>query len=71
MNPERLNTDPNFTDPDTFYAALTDIHRDRDRDQSERVNARLVLLLANHIGDLGTLQEALSIASDLKGDDAK
>jgi len=61
----KLNTQPNFTDPDAFYAALTAIHRDLDRDQSERVNARLVLLLANHIGDMEALQEALEVASNL------
>ncbi len=68
MKPTHLNINPNFSDPDTFYAALTNIHRDLDREQSERVNARLVLLLANHIGDLGTLEEALSIASELSND---
>lgn len=62
----KLNTQPNFTDPDAFYAALTSAHRDLDRDQSERVNARLVLLLANHIGDMEALQEALEVASDLR-----
>ena len=66
MKPQRLNTSPNFTDADAFYAALTDMHRDLDRDQSERANARLVLLLANHIGDQDTLCEALTIAADLK-----
>ncbi|TQV78850.1 DUF2783 domain-containing protein [Exilibacterium tricleocarpae] len=65
MTPQRLNTAPNFSDADAFYAALTDMHRDLDRDQSERANARLVLLLANHIGDLDTLREALAIAGAL------
>lgn len=60
-----LNTEPNFTNADGFYAALTDIHRDLSRDDSERVNARLVLLLANHIGDDKTLREALAIAQDI------
>lgn len=62
----KLNTQPNFSDPDRFYAALTDIHRELDRQQSECVNARLILLLANHIGDFDTLQDALAIAKDVE-----
>ncbi|TDF37252.1 DUF2783 domain-containing protein [Alteromonadaceae bacterium M269] len=62
----KLNTLPNFSDPDRFYAALTDLHRDLDPKQSECVNARLILLLANHIGDFDTLQDALSIAKEVE-----
>ena len=58
-----LNLEPNFTDPDAFYAALTDLHRELEPEQSERVNARLILLLANHIGDQGMLLEAMRIAA--------
>lgn len=65
MSTQHLNTEPNFTDPDGFYAALTDIHRDLSRDDSERVNARLVLLLANHIGEDAPLREALAIAREI------
>ena len=59
-----LITEPNFTDPDAFYAALTDIHRDLEPEESERVNARLILLLANHIGDQEALLEAMRIAAE-------
>ncbi len=59
----RLELNPNFSDPDAFYAALTEAHRERSEADSERINARLVLLLANHIGDQQVLKEALSIAS--------
>ena len=62
---KKLNTKPNMTDPDAFYAALTDAHRDLEREDSERLNARLVLLLSNHIGDVEVLEEALKIARDL------
>lgn len=58
----RLELNPHFTDPDAFYAALTDLHRDCSEAQSERINARLILLLANHIGDQQVLEEALAIA---------
>ncbi len=65
MMENKLNTQPNMTDPDAFYASLTSAHRDLDPEQSERLNARLILLLSNHIGDTGVLSEALNIASDL------
>ena len=58
-----LNLEANFSDPDSFYAALTDLHRDRDPEQSERINARIILLLANHIGDQEVLLEAMRSAT--------
>ncbi|MEQ8517252.1 MAG: DUF2783 domain-containing protein [Chromatocurvus sp.] len=57
-----LQTTPNFTDPDAFYAALADVHRDRTAEESEKINARLILLLANQVGDQAVLMEALRIA---------
>jgi Protein of unknown function (DUF2783) len=51
-----------FTPGDDFYDALIDTHRDLSDEQSQLVNARLVLLLANHIGDLRVLREALAAA---------
>lgn len=55
---------PNFTDPDEFYAALMDAIRELDQATAERVNTRLILLLANHIGDVAVLKEAIAIARD-------
>ncbi len=60
-----LIIDNNFSDADAFYAELTDAHRDLSSHDSERLNARLVLLLANHIGDNTLLSQALAIAGDL------
>ena len=54
-----LNIEANLALPDDFYEALIDTHRDLDAAQSEKVNARLILLLANHIGDLDVLREAM------------
>ncbi len=51
-----------FTPGDDFYEALIDTHRDLTDEQSAMVNAKLVLLLANHIGDIGVLREAMAIA---------
>ena len=70
-----LNTDPNFFTPgkryfrafspgDDFYEALIEMHRDLSDEQSAMVNARLILLLANHIGDISVLREAMQIARD-------
>ncbi|MEY2653191.1 MAG: hypothetical protein RLZZ524_218 [Pseudomonadota bacterium] len=75
MSLQHLNTQPNFGIPgerfvraytpgDDFYEALIDSHRDLSDAQSEQLNARLVLLLANHIGDLRVLREALAAARD-------
>lgn len=60
-----LNLQPNFSDADAFYAALADLHRAGDEQKSERINARLILLLANHIGDQSVLLEAMQIAAQL------
>lgn len=57
-----LTTDPNLDAPDSFYEALIDAHRDLSEAQSHALNARLVLLLANHIGDLRVLREAIEVA---------
>jgi phosphoribosyl 1,2-cyclic phosphodiesterase len=58
----RLNVDPNVADPDAFYELLVDTHQDLRDEQSRMLNAQLVLLLSNHIGDLEVLREAFAIA---------
>ncbi|MCL2913287.1 DUF2783 domain-containing protein [Shewanella corallii] len=58
----KLVTQVNFTDGDSFYEALMALHRSLDDSQSLEVNARLILLMANHIGDNQVLKEALEIA---------
>ena len=57
-----LVTTPNFSNADDFYEALIDMHRDLSDEQSAMVNARLILLLSNHIGDITILREAMQIA---------
>ena len=60
-----LNTEPNLDAPDDFYEALIDAHRDLSATQSHQLNAKLILLLlANHIGQLDVLKQALQIARD-------
>jgi hypothetical protein len=51
-----------YTPGDDFYEALIDTHRDLSDEQSSLVNAKLVLLLSNHIGDLSVLRQAMNIA---------
>lgn len=57
-----LVTTPNLSAPDDFYEALIDAHRDLSTEESHALNARLVLVLVNHVGDLDVLREALGIA---------
>ena len=59
-----LNTNPNIATPDDFYEELIELHRDLTEEQSALVNAKLVLLLANHVGDLAVLREAMRAARD-------
>ena len=59
-----LITEPNLETPDPFYEALIDTHRDLSEAQSHALNARLVLLLANHIGQHAVLVQALKAARD-------
>jgi len=57
-----LRTEPQIADPDGFYAALMEAHRGLDDAASRRLDARLVILLANHIGDGAVLREAVALA---------
>lgn len=57
-----LNTQPNLPRPDDFYETLIDAHRNLSDEQSAMLNAQLILLLANHIGDMAVLREALTAA---------
>lgn len=58
------DTRSRFADPDAAYRALVEAHRGLSDDQSNDLNARLVLILANHIGDLDVLRKAISLAKD-------
>jgi hypothetical protein len=57
-----LNTESGLKAPDDFYQELIDAHRDLTDGQSALLNARLILLLANHVGDPTVLREALAAA---------
>ncbi|MFM7226860.1 MAG: DUF2783 domain-containing protein [Betaproteobacteria bacterium] len=68
-----LITEPHFHEPgkryfrdfspgDDFYQLLIDTHRDLSESQSAMLNAKLILILANHVGDISALREAMQIA---------
>ncbi len=57
-----LITDPNIPDPDGFYAELIAAHDGLSDEDSTALNARLVLILANHIGDREVIRQALDAA---------
>ncbi len=58
----QLITTPNLDAPDDFYEALIEAHQGLSTEQSHALNARLVLVLANHIGSLAVLREAFAAA---------
>ncbi|CAM8649867.1 Protein of unknown function DUF2783 [Oxalobacteraceae bacterium] len=68
-----LIIEPNFREPgkryfrdfspgDDFYQLLIDTHRGLSEEQSAMVNAKLILILSNHIGDISVLREAMQMA---------
>lgn len=57
-----LNREPHIPDPDGFYAELVDAQRDLSDEQADMLLAKLVLILANHIGDRAVLSEAIRLA---------
>jgi len=63
-----LITESNHPAPDDFYEQLTATHRGLTDAESALVNAKLVLLLANHIGDPEVLAQAMTAARQGIGD---
>lgn len=57
-----INLEPNLTDADGFYDALLRAHDGLTKVQSDALNARLILVLANQIGDPDVLRDALAVA---------
>lgn len=63
-----LNVQPNLARPDETYARLVSAHEGLGDEQSNALNARLVLILINHIGDDAVIAEALRLAREAGGD---
>lgn len=60
----KLNTEPNIANSDYFYEMLIHAHGGLTEEQSQMLNAKLILLLANHIGNIETLREASAAARE-------
>ena len=58
----KLDTSRNLARPDDLYARLIQAHEGKTKAQSDALNARLILLLMNHIGDEAVIAEALRLA---------
>ncbi|WP_299608578.1 DUF2783 domain-containing protein [uncultured Tateyamaria sp.] len=57
-----LNLEPNIADPDGFYDELLGAHQGLSKADSDALNARLIFVLANHVGDRDVLSAALKAA---------
>jgi hypothetical protein len=57
-----LDTRPRLADPDALYALLVEAHRGLSAEESRKLDAKLVLILANHIGEMETLRQAIDLA---------
>ena len=57
-----LKTEPNIPDPDGFYEELLKLHEGLDESESHSLNARLILILANHIGDREVISQAMQVS---------
>ena len=62
-----LNLEPNIPDPDGFYDELIKSHEGLSEEESMAFNARLILLMANQIGDREILRAALQAAGSPTG----
>lgn len=59
----KLTLTPNISGPDDFYADLLGVHEGLSKSESDALNARLILILANQVGDREVLRQALQAAS--------
>ncbi len=55
----KLRTEPGVDNPDDFYARLIDLHEGLSSEESHKINAKVILMLANHVGDTEVLYEVL------------
>ncbi len=63
---EKLRTEPQIEDPDDFYARLIDLHEGLSSEESNSLNCKLILLMANHIGDREVLFEVLDVVRNYR-----
>jgi Protein of unknown function (DUF2783) len=65
MTDHTLKTENQFADPDAAFRLIIEAHRGLSEQDSAALNAKLVLIFANHVGDVGVLEEALSLANQI------
>ena len=63
---QKLHTEPQIEDPDDFYARLIALHEELNSGESISLNCKLILLMANHIGDREVLFELLDIVRNYR-----
>ena len=62
----KLRTELGVAGPDDFYARLIELHEGLSSEESHKINAKVILMLANHIGDTDVLYEVLDyVGKDL------
>ena len=59
----KLRAEPGVAGPDDFYARLIELHEGLSSEESHKINAKVILMLANHIGDTDVLYEVLDYVS--------
>lgn len=57
-----VNLQPNLSAPDEAYALLLEAHEGLSKAESDALNARLILILMNHLGDMDIMRAALAAA---------
>lgn len=62
----KLETKSQFANPDAAYVALVEARRGLTEEQAAALDTRLALILANHIGDLDVLKDAIALAKTAK-----
>ena len=64
---EKFRAELGIDDPDGFYARLIELHEGLSTEESQKLNAKMILMLANHVGDRAVLDEILGyLESTLK-----
>jgi hypothetical protein len=66
-----LDTTPRIAQPDNFYQMLIDAHHGLDDAASMKLNAKLVMILANQIGDMDILSQAIALAREVQAEDTE
>jgi len=61
---KKLRTEPGIKNPDDFYSRLIELHEGLSPEDSHKMNAKVILMLANHIGDIEVLEEVLEYVKD-------